>query len=529
MKKQLAILLLLALVFNLSACSSASTSFQAISVTGAVEESGVISFPLFNGKFEQYTNYDTKTALISPDRSHFAFLDGYGTLKTSEKGKSERQSISSKANSIINLYNDGVIYLANEDGQYSLHCYSFTTQKDIATGVTYTKDYATNLYSSTLQIAFFDDAGSVYYYNASLEKPQKISSYSGTPFFLGISPKGNSIVWSDTDSEKESVFCSENGEMSRLCEYPCSSSSTASSLRVAFHPNGTYYSVCCLGSPVVYLKKFGEAPVKYELNQIVTLTETFTKNGLLTEESDETIDGIYIVAGGRGSVLEGRSLFFLDVSGGASLVTAGKYGYILDCGNLYYGVRANDDKLTSTLYSVSINQDSLGPQEQIASKVDDYFAVGDYLYYSSSYLAGFESVKVKKAGSEAVAIPGAKSFWYVSTDGKTVYFFKDVHNEKIGSVTLSYGSLYSYTYGDRAEKLIDSNVLTGSLHSGFYNFSVLGDEPQLGRSYLRQINSNGFVYRVFKLGSPNSYTYGYKYYNGKSSSDIAKQAIQIVE
>ena len=528
MKRVFIILLLFTLVFSLCGCGSARISPQTISVTGSVEESGVVQFPLFNGKFLQYTNYDTKTALISPDRSRVAFLDGYGVLKTTEKGKSELQSVASNAHSILNLYNDGVIYLANEDGNYSLHCYSFSTQKDVATGVTYTKDYATNLYSSTLQIAFFDDSGSVYYYNASLEEPQKISSYSGYPVFLGISPKGNSMVWVDIGSEKEAVFCYENGEMSRLCEYPLTSSS-ASSVSVTFHPSGTYYSVCSVGSPVIYLKKQGEAPIKYDVGQVVKLTDVFTKNGLLREESDETIEGIYIVAGGGESAFEGRSLFFLDASGGASLVTSGKYGYILDSGHLYYGERAHDTKLTSTIYLASISRDSLGTPEKIASSVDDYFAVGDYLYYSSSYLAGFENVKVKKAGAAAIEIPGAKAFRYISTDGKTVYFFKDICNEKIGSVTLSYGSLYSFTYGDSTEKLIDSNVLTESLHSGVYRVSVLGDEPMIGRSYLRQINSSSFVYRVFKLASSNSYTYGYKYYNGKDSMEIAKQAIQIIE
>ena len=174
--------------------------------------------------------------------------------------------------------------------------------------------------------------------------------------------------------------------------------------------------------------------------------------------------------------------------------------------------------------------------EKIASKVEDFSVVGDYLYYIAVPHIGTRlpgdtaSVYVKKGEEAPVKIPQASSFSFFSDDGAILFFFSDNNTETINGEKNTYGNLLSFTYGDTAVKQIDSNVINNSLISGrIARQSVLRSlSPRGNGRYVRAVDPSSFTYRIFKYSSSNKYFYGLKYYNGKEIIEGSKQAIQYI-
>lgn len=94
----------------------------------------------------------------------------------------------------------------------------------------------------------------------------------------------------------------------------------------------------------------------------------------------------------------------------------------------------------------------------------------------------------------------------IGSDGKTVYFLKDV--ERIKGTYTDCGDLYVWSYGKGESEKLTSEVIENSLTSNLTT---------------GEINKNGFVYFKFNSKTEDEILIDAFYYNGKESVKMASE------
>lgn len=545
MKKTISFVLATAIIILLCACGNrtAQQEADAISALGAINEDGTVSFSLFNGKTLQITNDDTAYAQISPDRTKVILLDRFGHLKYADTNGEEKNRISDNVLGVYGLYNDGLIYEVEDNSGICFHAYSFINNSDV---VIYSGESAVSFKSfkaagTELKVAYAKD-GHILYYEAAMDTPVEIALCNEIAIIQAMAYDGSSFVWSDLDKEKDTVYIYENDSVSRLLEEESSSrvdtgNNTVfldSSLLFQYNHAGTYLFIKKSGDNTFYLAQIGGGLHRYTLKY--QPMDWFTIEDRFENDDSDTLDGFYVISGAE-------ALYYLGTDGDAVQVVKGMKDYRVYNHKLYY---LDEDY---TLYSVSLSEGTIEEKAKISDKVMKYGVVGDYLYYAvnnnmrkglaPSYNSDSASLYVLKEGEkEARKVPLAHSFDSISTDGKTVFFFNDLELEKEGPWRttrygrnsyydywqdgFSFGTLCSYTYGDKEAKIIDTNVVVHLMDSGSFSS---GKQYRIS-DIIPVFNSHSFTYCKYKRSTDEAYYYSFCYYDGKESTVIEKNAIQ---
>ncbi|MBR5093575.1 MAG: hypothetical protein IK095_00635 [Oscillospiraceae bacterium] len=514
MKKALALLMALSMLLLLCACGGVLgtkdvVSFENTSVAGQIDEEGTLYLSPVTDTAVKIMG-DHARASISPDRQKAVVLeqDGQLTLFPQFPEPEGKVTIASEVASIISVKDTCALYTDKED---VVHRYFYADGTDMALGK------QAGYYLEGSQLLYASD-GKIFLLPADATEPEKIGSYESyvSLGLKAVSKNGENAIWCIEDGKDITVYLYENGEKLKLGTMTLSSSYGVS--RAMFDRSGSCAVAYSLWADVLYLKPAGQEPIKYRLPN-EPASGPYTINGPFSLDESGSIRGLYILVEGEKS----SSLYYLDDQGEREKLLSGIEEMDICNGQLFY---IDED---DTLFCAKLDGATVGDPARIASSVDlfDVPYNGDCVYYLKNCDDSEGSLYVYRVGdkeptkiSSGVGIiryswsDTIYSNYRISTDGKTVYYFKDMETD-VGDTYLDIGTLYRYTYGDKESVKISSDVVTGSLSSGLTPGAI---DPK-SFMYMRYLSAG-----ADRSGNTAIYA-NWVFYNGADSTVVAKDVI----
>ena len=461
---------------------------------------GTAYFPLMDGNVVEIDD-NVSEAYLLLNRNQIVVLTKDDRLYYTHTDLKTETRISEDCDSIFEMLNEGIIYRDN-DGEY--HRYLFSDDSDInigkisdinTSGSYLNTHYMGNVYGSNLNILYSDNS-SVYILASDSKKIEKVANIKNDCSILYISDDGKTAFWDDYVSSEHTIYVYYNGEKTKVGTFD---SQSAYATYVSYNKNKEYAVVFNYYSDTAFIvSKDGES-MKLKLGGELDSSGFYTKSGIIKDDTASAFQGVYYCVNSYSNT---KNLYFIDENGERESVIENIVDYRIYNGYLYY-VDEN-----SNLRSAKLSGAKLSDREKITGDVyrikEDF--INGYLFFLKNY--DYEdytgTLYAYKAGSEPIRVASdvAYSHVYSSIDGKTICFFKDVYDIKYN---YSAGKLYKYTYGDAKPTLIASDVILGSLSSGY-------------RSEL--LNNRAIVYRLLS-SVKDDYVYGDLYfYNGVESTKM---------
>ena len=477
MKKTLALLLALACLLSLCACglpgggsraagkAAKAAIFENVSVSGVLDAEGNAYVPVFNG--EAYTFKGDVSALeLSPDRTKAVMLekDGKMTVYT-DLPNDEHSKVTEEGSEIAGIWDEGFLYLDKENTAYR---YLFAEGESLKLG-SYTRSTET-CWDENFNVLYADE-GKIWRLTPSDAEPEMIATYDKekTVRLLEISKDGETAVWCVNDGLSREVYVCENGEKSKVGTIELSSK--YGSVYTYFNESQTCLLVFSQYCKTMYIKPQGGEAIKVKLSGEPAST-LYTEKGRFVWDDGDSFKGGYILTEGSSSG-SGYNLFYIDAEGEREKILSDVQSMDVSDGKLVYS------DAEGTLYYAKLDKASIGEPTMIAGDVGYYYACAiadDYVYYLKNVDDSEGTLYAYKLGDKEPKKVTTSVYpsLYLSTDGKTVYFYKD--REKIDKDKYYYtGTLYSYTYGSDEAQKIASEVVTGSFSSGLNKGGIKSD------------------------------------------------------
>lgn len=425
-----------------------------------VTEDGEYCFVLPDGQCIEIGE-DVKEAYMTPDREHIVVLLEDGTLYITDKEQSEEIEIADNCEGLLTYTNDLVRYYTQEetDGEVEYTYYRVLL-----------KDYSvTEIDTSMNSAAILYETGSIMYSNPKGvwlmmeedEEPtriEKLSEDDDTHAELNIVVEnGNLAVWTEVDeyNREGKIYIYEDGDKTKLTTFEGTYHTTS----VGFTWDRKLLVIGNNNCNYLWLKTPGEEEIKVKLGGVPYAALVFTREGLLYDQDAASVSGLYVLVDSD----SGYDVYYITMDGDRERVVSDvQVAYVFD-GYMYY----LDDE--GSLHCAKVDEGELTDEVELKDDVytftppvygDCVFFVTDVEDYKGTLWAwkrGEEKpVKVKSG----VSTRGMN----ISTDGKTVYYYKDV--EYIGDTYYKQGTLMSYTYGDEEPVKISADVILGTPTSG---------------------------------------------------------------
>ena len=477
MKKMTALVLALVLALGLVGCggtgglfggggagtaSAAALTYYPEVIQGAHNDDDKAYVPTMDGEVFEVKG-EVEDICITADRSKAVYTDTDGGLFYIEIPDGERERI---ARDVMGFQasDKGVWYATydEEEDEVTLYRYAygdeeafrvFSAEEDAVGNLGFDND--------NLNAAYAIDE-KVYYVGWTDAEPEKIGSFEGDVTIEYVAKDGSFVVWSDQSDSTITIYCWENGERVKVGEFE--SSSWYAYCYVLVDQTEKCFTATCTGSEAMFFKRIGEDAIKIKLPDSLSSLYPMTPQGRFDYVTYDPAGGFY--------VLSDDTLYWIDSEGERekaasnveSFTTVKGWIYTLDGdGNLRAG-QATGSELEL---------------EKIAGDVSAIrtTAIGsDVIYYLRDVSDSYGTLYALEVGElEPVKVTGDvySSYLTYGTDGKTIYFFKDV-DDVSGTSSYSAGSLYRYTFGDESPEKISGDVVVESPESGFNLYVVDG-------------------------------------------------------
>lgn len=259
---------------------------------------------------------------------------------------------------------------------------------------------------------------------------------------------------------------------------------------------GSYFS------NTVYIVKEGEDAVKIALPDELSSGNFFSANGRVYTQNAADITSVFATVESS----SGASLYSLTLDGDKERLLSGIGSMKIQGGRVIY-LNEDDD-----LRYAPVTSSGIGEEKKISGEADqvDFAETGEYLFFTKNAdddTAALCAYSFKDDGVQKVSGDVSRKGYYVSTDGATVFFFKNV--EKVKDAYSYYGNLYHWTYAKDAEsEKLTSDVLTNSL-------TRLFDSGELEK--------NAFLLERFNAVTENAISYDLLKYDGQGSGNVKKE------
>lgn len=505
MKKLMAIVLIFALILTLAACGQgASTQHskpETNSYIGAKYDSdGIAYIPLMSGAVVKIDD-EVFRAVVTPDRTRIVVLRKDGVLYYTDSDQTAKTQIADTGDAFVSIADEGILY-KDSDGDY--HRYLFADNSDVNIGKV--KKYKQS--ESGFNVAFVVDSA-VYSLSGSAQEKEKLGNITNSCALLYLSNDGKTVYWNDYTEYEEIVFLFTNGEKTKVCTFETSSKYDHTS--VTLNESCKFAVITNNYSDTLFVVSESSEPLKVRLGNELASSTAFTKDSLLSRDTSTAFSGIYICVESS----DGNNLYYIDAKGEREKVLSKVGSYLIYDNALYY---IDED---SNLKTAKLSGATLTNEKKITGDVEilDSVSNNGYLYFIKDYNStdSTGNLYTYKEGAEPVKIASdvscSKYFGSIygsnSSDGKTIYYFKDSTNIK--DTYNSYAVLYKYTFGDSEPARIASDVVIGTLTSG-YNSGY--------------INNNSFVYLKYSSVKDENIIGDWYFFNGTDSSKIATDIIK---
>lgn len=479
-------------------------------IVAETDGSGTAFIPTMDGGFLEIKG-DVKKSYLTEDRQKVIVLEQDGILYHMNKNLEEKTKIADDAVDFTYAGNDGIVFQDKEDITYR---YTFKDNETTPLG----KDVNYIVSASGMHILFARASEkTVHILPGNSKTDETISAYEGEISLRALLDDGKTAVWTDKDSSSyygddsyriilydgQDRMVLDTVEADRDIVY-VSLNKTNDSVIIANYENDT-----------VYIKKQGKEAVAARLGNSYDPFSIYTSSGLFT--SSGSFDGIYVNV----DTEEGYALYYVNMDGDREKLLPRVDDFLIVDGLIYY---TDTDR---TLYRAKVNGSKISDELKIATDVRmiDCSGDGTYIYYAKQ---GFNEGTVvlyclKKGKTEPVKIASdaacldleytgvVLAYYEISTDGKTIYYWKDMENN-VGDTYHGCGTLMSYTYGDKESVKIGTDVLKYSLES---------------RYKTGYINPNAFIYKKYvSVDSDKRMHFDWVFFDGKESRTIIRDLIR---
>ena len=506
MKKTVAIILAFVLGLSLVACGQSTSPQNAKPETNSpiaakYDGDGIAYIPLMSGNAAKIDN-DVFRSAVTPDRTHIVVLTKDGVLYFTDADQTAKTQVTDKGDSIQIVADEGVLY-TDSDGDY--HRYLFADGSDVNIGKVDTYKQS----ETGFNVAFAVDS-SLYVFAGSAQEKEKIGNIVNSCKFLYVSNDGKTIYWNDYEEYEETVFISVDGDKTKIGTFETSSKYTATA--VTYNGKNKFAVVTNYNSDTLFVVPETGEPLKIKLGNELASSTVFTKTGLLSKDTSTAFPGIYVTVEGS----DGDNLYYIDAGGEREKVLSKIGAYAIYDNYLHYIDEDNNFK------TAKIAEATLSDEEKITGDVEIMYSASNngYIYFvkdlSSTDATGI--LYAYKKGSDPVKVASDVScseywgLWLIkgsnSSDGKTMYFYKD--STDIKDTYNDYAVLYKYTYGDAEPTKVASDVVVGSINSGYTS---------------GLINNNSFTYLKYSSVKDEDVIGDWYYFNGTDSSKMATDVI----
>lgn len=443
--------LILALVISLSACGgpSAGTAPDKVPIYAKIDQNGTASLPLMDGNVITIKG-DVCRAIVLEDRSTILVLERDGLLySTTVANTGEKTTIAEDVTVIKYTATSGVIY---ENVEEEIFRYLFTDASTMSFG----KDVVVVGADNTLSTLYANTEGNIYLLPENATEPEKIAHYDNVCGLRGVSDDGKTAVWVEKDSSAGiyTTYCYANGNRIKLEEID----SKYDYCKPYFNKSQTFLSITDSNSQKLHTLVLGseksEDFITVKLGNDLRSNSVDTKNGELDDETSDIIDGLYVMVEADSNY----NVYYI-ADGDREKVLGNVSKMTIRGGRIYY---VDED---GNLYTAKLNGSELEEEKKVAGDVECFkvSSDGNYAYFfknSDNNVGAISRYNVKTDDSEKIT-SNAHSFigtyytrndFYLSADGKTVYYFEDVE-ENIGSTYSDMGTLKCATVGSEPVKI----------------------------------------------------------------------------
>lgn len=460
------------------------------------DNDGVGYVPLMNGDVVKIDD-NVFSGALSPDRKRIIYLTKGKELYLMNSDKTDKKLISDKTVRIVDFNNFACVY--SESGEEYCY-YTFAGNESVSIGRV--DDY--KLSKNNANLVFAIDGG-VYEIIGTGEK-EKLGNYKDTCEILLISDDGKTVFWNDGTSYEHEIYVYTNGEKSKVGTInPSDKYGTYGK----FNSNQTYAVISNLSAEELYVVNKNEEPIKIKIGNKLDSSSFYTAKGDIRYDSSSKFPGMYFAV----SSDSGINLYFVDERGEKEKVMAGISSYIIQDGFIYY-IDEDDNLRKAKLSGATMTND-----EKITGDVGEIYdeSHNGIIYFLKDISSNDQTgiLYAYKQGDEPTKIATDVALWEVygyimtygsiSTDGRTIYYFKDV--EDIGDTYSDKGVLYRYTYGDKESEKITDDVVVYSVDSGYFSGNI---------------DTKSFVYQKYSSGKTrDNLLFDIYYYDGKESKVLA--------
>lgn len=500
MKRIIAAILALLLVVSLCGCGStggAKSGDDTKTVVGFRKGEDGSSFLISE---TQTISFDTtlKSGYITADRGHIVTLTESGELSYSDGKQENVVEIDKKAQSVFGIRNDGFFFTDEKDISYRVQ---FGVEEFVALGENVARAVAEN----NTSVLYATDDGKLYILAAESTEAEKVGTFDDSVLVTAISDNANIAVWLLNDGNEYTPVI-RNGEDKKTGE---SYTAKYSGFNVEFSKDQKMAVMGSYNSNTVYIVKEGEETEKISLPDNLANTVFYSGNGEMSRSNAADISSIFVSV----ETSSGVSLYSLTLDGDKDRLLSNVARAMIHNGKAVY---VDEDE---NLCFAPITSSGIGDEKKISGDARqlDFSETGEYLFFTKNYdgdtatlcAYSFKDDSVQKISS------GVNGIYYISSDGATVYFFKNV--ERVKDTYTYYGDLYRWTYAkkDAESEKIASDVLT-------YTLTSFLDSGELDKNAILLEKFNA----VTETDGKTSISYDLLKYDGKETAKLQSDLIK---
>lgn len=451
MKRTIPAILALFLAFSLCGCGASDTKSRDDGTRTAVycryEEGG--GTYLFSENSSYRFDTDLASGYITPDRTHIVTLSESGELTYSDAAQENTVSLDAKVESVSHIRNGGFFFTDEKGVSYRVR---FGAEEPEKLG----EDVRFVVAENTTSALYATGDGKLYTLSSDSAEPVKVGSFDDSVLVSAVSDSAEIAVWLLYDGSQLTPVIL-NGEDKKTCA-PYTAK-YYSGFEVEFSKDQTLAVMGSYNSNSVYIVKNGEEVQSYSFPDALYDTAFYSANGRIHTLDTKDISSVFVSV----QADSGENLYCLTPAGDKERLLSNVQNAEIQNGRIVY-----IDK-EGALYYAPVTASGMGEEKKISGDAHSFEIpeTGSHLFFTKNYDDGtaalcaydFKDGAVQKvSGNVSVSL-------YLSTDGTTVYYFKNT--ESVKDTYRSYGDLYCWTYSKKETEgsKIASDVLTSSLTS----------------------------------------------------------------
>ncbi len=478
----LAALIVLAILFGPKLIGNNAKSQDDIFISASYDKDGNAIVPMMNGEAYEYSADDVKMA-VTGDRKNIIVIEEDGLYRV-QASNGMKKKIDDEAGELFVLNNECIVY----DNGHGYFLYEY--KNDSKTQLDSLNENAIVDSSNGAYIAYENDKGEIYKLNVTSGKSEKVAKTDDVLWLAYISNDGKTIIWEDYDKEQLVINRDGASEKFSLTDYVYGIMSNKSEKCLIAYTFGRFYIISGKNDTL-------EVRVPGYINGL------YTAKGAFADSSAE-FEGLYVWVESKENSSE-MTLYYVDKDGNLTEMLDDFSSIAVSNNHVFYTKGDN-------LYCEKLKKGSTSDKAKIDKNVQYILnAAGDYLYYTKDLDKSTVTLCGYKVGKDKYEITSGLDKYagiYVGSDYKTVYYFEDLQNDTMN--TMTYGDLWKSSYDGKKSEKIDTDVMYYSVEDG--------DN--------RRILKNKFIYKKYisTLANYEACT-DWFYYDGKNSKIFAEDII----